>query len=238
MGKILMGNEDASGDTMINMGTDKSVLILIKHCQDMKKQETRLRFVTLLLLFSCAAMFISTIIPDLRQLGNSRSSKQENADENSSTYSLQQSACPAATDYPKRKPKTHHISLKAAPANSIPDGQYMIWTKTFGDMDYDEKNAFVIPETGEYFVYISITLGCQEDHTNEKFNVQLRKFNSGYNEDQNMINAWNGVVCSPHQTRTLFMGELFDLLKGDHVKVFITYGYNLITTASFGAYLI
>ncbi len=42
-------NEEACRDSVTNMGPDESVLILIKHCRDMKQQETRLRLVTLLL---------------------------------------------------------------------------------------------------------------------------------------------------------------------------------------------
>lgn len=80
IGQKLMGHtlpaEAACGDTMIDMGPDKSVLILIKHCQDMKQQETRLRLSTLLLLLSCTALFIFAICADLRQHESSESSGQ------------------------------------------------------------------------------------------------------------------------------------------------------------------
>lgn len=53
--------EGACGDAVMEMGSDKSVLILLKHCQDMKQQETRLRLITLLLVFSCTVLFCFTI---------------------------------------------------------------------------------------------------------------------------------------------------------------------------------
>lgn len=112
----------------------------------------------------------------------------------------------------------------------------MKWSKVFGDMEYDEENAFVIPETGIYFVYISITLDCQ-DNPNKKLYVQLQKRNDGYNEDIYLMDAWNAVVCT-QQPRTLFIGELFDLSQGEHVKARIMHGSELIRKASFGAYLI
>ena len=63
--------EAACQDSTIDMGRDESVLILIKHCRDMKQQETRLRLITLLLLLSCMAAFALTTCADLWQRGNS-----------------------------------------------------------------------------------------------------------------------------------------------------------------------
>lgn len=45
-------------NSVLDMNQDDSVLILIKHCRDMKQQESRLRLVTLLLLLSCMALVI------------------------------------------------------------------------------------------------------------------------------------------------------------------------------------
>lgn len=68
--------ETACRDSVMNMGPDEPVLILIKHCRDMKQQETRLRLVTLLLLLSCTALFIFITGAGLRQHKNSGSSEQ------------------------------------------------------------------------------------------------------------------------------------------------------------------
>ena len=80
MGQNLTGHtlpaEAACGNAMMDMGHDESLLILIKHCRDMKQQETRLRLVTLLLVLSCTTLFIFTISADLRQPENSGSSGQ------------------------------------------------------------------------------------------------------------------------------------------------------------------
>lgn len=57
-----MGNpppaEAAYGDSAIDIGEDESLLILIKHCKDMKHQETWLRLITVLLLLSCVALIL------------------------------------------------------------------------------------------------------------------------------------------------------------------------------------
>lgn len=65
--------EAASGDSVIGIGPDESVLILIKHCSDMKQQEMRLRLITLFLLLSCMALILFTGRVDLRQQENSTS---------------------------------------------------------------------------------------------------------------------------------------------------------------------
>lgn len=77
MGQTLMRDalpaEAACGDSVIDMGPDESVLILIKHCRDMKQQETRLRLITLILLLSCIALILFTTGADLRRQENSAS---------------------------------------------------------------------------------------------------------------------------------------------------------------------
>lgn len=79
MGQRMMGHsaKAACGDSMVNMGSDESVLILIQHCQDMKQQETRLRLITFLLLLSCMALVLFMTGANLWQHKNSGSRQQE-----------------------------------------------------------------------------------------------------------------------------------------------------------------
>lgn len=81
MKQKLMGDTTATeatrGDLVIDlMGPDESVLILLKHCRDMKQQETRLRLITLFLLLSCMALILLTTGSVIRQKENSVSSRQ------------------------------------------------------------------------------------------------------------------------------------------------------------------
>lgn len=79
MGKKLTGEarpaKAACGDAVIEVIPDESVLILIKHCRDMKQQETRLRLATLLLLLSCMALILFNTV-DLRRERDSAPSEQ------------------------------------------------------------------------------------------------------------------------------------------------------------------
>lgn len=71
MGQKVLGFTTAvgptCGDAMMGVSRDEPALILIDHCRDMKKQEARLRLVTLLLLLGCAALFVYSTWAGSRQ---------------------------------------------------------------------------------------------------------------------------------------------------------------------------
>ncbi len=126
------------------------------------------------------------------------------------------------------------------PADNKSDGLYIKWDVRFGEKYNKEKRAIVIPETGFYFVYVRISLSCQDEDgaaNFKRFYVELHKWNEGYNKTVQLAEAWDGIVCTSERFRNVFVGQLFDLLKGDHVRVWIGEGYGLIRKSSFGAYL-
>lgn len=128
------------------------------------------------------------------------------------------------------------------PAKHIGDEHYIQWHVEFGEKNVvSAKNAIVIPQTGFYFVYLRIALICPSEHGAAdflRFYVELHSWNKGYNKTVKLTEAWDGVSCSPRGvTRNVFLGQLFDLLEGDHVRVWIKEGYKLITKSTFGTYL-
>ncbi|XP_038590354.1 uncharacterized protein LOC119914897 [Micropterus salmoides] len=244
MGQRLMGHilpaEVACSDAIIEMGSEKSALILIKHCQDMKQQEMRLRLITLLLVLLCTALYIFAICTDLRQHEKSGSTGQGSAVAQSPAYSKQETVCPAATDNPQRNPQRMRIHLRSVAANNSTDRVNIEWKVVFGEKYIAEKRAIVIPETSIYFVYVRIALSCQEKDKTASFtgfHVVLNKWNEGYNKTVAMTQASDGIACTSQAFRNVFVGRLFELLEGDLVSVWIEEGYKLITKASFGAYL-
>lgn len=118
-------------------------------------------------------------------------------------------------------------------------GQYIKWDIVFGEKYIvPEKGAIVIPQTGFYFVYVRIALQCSAGNGNfMRFYVELHSWNKGYNKSVPLMVASERVACTPESSRNLFLGQLFDLLQGDHVSVWITQGYKLIQKSFFGAYL-
>lgn len=133
-----------------------------------------------------------------------------------------------------------HPTGSVVPADIKSAGLYIKWDVMFGEKYSKEKRAIVIPETGFYFVYVRIALSCQDEDEAanfKRFYVELHKWNERYNKTVRLTEAWDGIVCTSEGSRSVFVGQLFDLLKGDHVRVWIGEGYELITKSSFGAYL-
>ncbi|KAF1377192.1 hypothetical protein PFLUV_G00198060 [Perca fluviatilis] len=224
--------ESACGDAIIDMDPDKSVLIPIKHCRDMKQQEMRPRLITLLLLLSSMALFIFTICAVLWQRGNSGSSGQNCAVKPSPAYSKQESVYPTAnpqTNIPKL-----HVDLTSVPADNKTDGLYLKWRDNFGGQHIKEETAIVIPEDGFYYVYVRIELSCNKGDFN-RFYAELRNWSESYPEARPTMKAWDG--CTSEGDKSVFMGQLFELSKGDNLRVWIELGYELISTSSFGAFL-
>lgn len=95
----------------------------------------------------------------------------------------------------------------------------------------------MIPQTGIYFVYVRMDLShiCEQG---VNFSADLQTWNENYNKTLNVMRMWDSAHCSSELTgRTVFDGQLFDLVEGTHIKVWIHEGYRLIRKASFGAYL-
>ncbi|XP_041816799.1 uncharacterized protein LOC121623551 [Chelmon rostratus] len=230
--------EAACGNSVTDMGPDESVLILIKHCRDMKQQETRLRLITLLLLLTCMALFIFNTGVGLRQRESTGASGQESAAEQSLDYAKEEKVC--ATGTPPTNLK-QHINLRSVATDNKGDGVYIKWDVMLGERYDPEKRAIVILETGVYFVYLRIALNClggDRDGNFKRFYVQLHTWNKGYNKTVTLTEAWDSIACTPQGSRSFFVGQLFELLKDDHVSVWIGVGYEHITKSSFGAYLI
>ncbi|KAG8010974.1 Phosphatidylinositol 4-phosphate 5-kinase-like protein 1 [Nibea albiflora] len=239
MGQKQMGHtlpaEATCEDSMIDMGQDRSGLILIKHCRDMKQQEICLRLITLFLLLICTALFIFMNGAILRQRGNSGSNGQESTAERSPYYSKQ---CPA--DNPSKNSERLRIHLRSMPIVNASSKGYMKWDVEFGEKYNKEKDAIMIPKTDYYFVYVKITLKChklEENDKFQKFGLSLLKWSEGYTQAVPLTHAWDGIFCTVGGFRSLFVGQLFDLWEGDQVSVWIEEGYELISRSSFGAYL-
>ncbi|KAE8284748.1 hypothetical protein D5F01_LYC16182 [Larimichthys crocea] len=152
MGQKQMGHtlpaETTCKDSIIDMGQDRSALILIKHCRDMKQQEMCLRLITLFLLLICTALFIFMNGAILRQRGISGSNGQESTAEQSPAYSKQ---CPA--DNTSKNSQRLRIHLTPVTIGNVSSKVYMKWNVKFGENYNEEKRAIVIPKTDYYFVY-------------------------------------------------------------------------------------
>ncbi|XP_022075725.1 uncharacterized protein LOC110969854 [Acanthochromis polyacanthus] len=237
MGQKLMGHTGAvCGDAVVDMSPDKSVLILLKHCQDMKQQETRLRFITLFLLLGCTALFIFTICADLRQHGSSGFSGQGNPAEHSLAYSKQECSHTKAA---QNEFQSVRNDLRSVFENNVDNKTYMKWQPVIGENYSEKERAIVIPVTGFYFVYAHFALRCHDkDEGFKRFSVQLHRRPFGYNDNVSLTDFRDAIKCSSEPYRNIFVGQLFELEREDQVKVWLREGYKLIASSSFGIFRI
>lgn len=135
------------------------------------------------------------------------------------------------------------LLLIAHPAGSMrgdnmTDGQYTKWEFLFGEKGSKEKDAIVIPRTGVYFVYVKTELHCHDVKEAANFYVEVRSLHKGYDKAQTQASAFDGLVCPGGTFRTVVVGELLDLLEGDHLRVWVGEGYKLISKSLFGAFFV
>lgn len=131
-------------------------------------------------------------------------------------------------------------SVSAQSDSEMTDGQYMKWKPVFGRNDFynASDHAIVIPENGYYSLYLSVTLRCQNNDSGFKmFTVKLHKWRKDYCKVSDMVTVFDGLMCRSTESRHVFVGQLFEMMAGDHVKVWIKEGYKLIYKSSIGAYL-
>uniref|UniRef100_A0A7N6FAL1 THD domain-containing protein n=1 Tax=Anabas testudineus TaxID=64144 RepID=A0A7N6FAL1_ANATE len=141
--------------------------------------------------------------------------------------------------------RQHHkeILCFTCPADSMPgdnitDEQYIKWQVLFGDGYNKERRAIVIPQTGVYFVYVKTDIHCHNVNGAANFYVELQSWNEGYPAVQTLSSALDGLVCPNGAPRTVVVGELLDLLEGDHVSVWVVEGFKLMSKSSFGAFFL
>ncbi|XP_029920494.1 uncharacterized protein LOC115368513 [Myripristis murdjan] len=224
-------------DVAIDMGRDESLLLLAKHCRDMRRQESSLRVVTMLLFLSCTAMFILCSFAEIRRNQSAASdgqtvvaaySRQDNSIEGNSHGGFTGMSIDLGSE-------EHE--------DPMPNGTYMKWRPNFGHNYYDDKkNAIVITQSGKYYIYVSIGLSWNFDDESEDrtINVQLQKWSDRYQSDEIILEAWDEVPQTLYGKKNVYLGRIFDLTAGSHLKVLIGMGYELIdsTKTSFGCFLL
>lgn len=144
----------------------------------------------------------------------------------------------------KRNIRLFCFSVHTAPEHVYEerDEQYLRWDAESGKSYSKMRHAIVIPQSGYYFVYVRTMVRCHNQvHSRdyEVFKLELHCWNEGYNKTRELTQAWDGVDCSRGSavSRNVFVGQIFNLMEGDHISVFIKHGFALVTKSFFGAYV-
>ncbi|XP_034048202.1 uncharacterized protein LOC117529511 [Thalassophryne amazonica] len=217
----------------IEAGPDEPVLILLQHCRDMKRQETRLRIITFLLLLSCTALYLFTICAQSQPSKSSGSTGKQDAVQQFFAYSTQRKQ---TTDG-----SSPRIELSFKGTNST-SGRYIEFYSALGEDSNcnQEKSAIVIKQKGFYFVYAITFLQHDEDEHEEakNFYIQVQQFSLGYTYPVYNVSTWESIATTSLTFRNVYLARMFNLSEGDYLKLWIGEGFGMIRELSFGAFLL
>uniref|UniRef100_A0A8C7Z4U1 THD domain-containing protein n=1 Tax=Oryzias sinensis TaxID=183150 RepID=A0A8C7Z4U1_9TELE len=112
------------------------------------------------------------------------------------------------------------------------DCKHLRWNTCFNSSLTYENSSIMVPKTGVYFVYVRFILGCEENNTD--FHIKFESWNEAYPVLSDLTTAKWSLTCS--SSHTVFIGELFELHKGDQLKVKVEKGCEVIRDSRFGAF--
>ncbi|XP_023839001.1 lymphotoxin-alpha [Salvelinus sp. IW2-2015] len=234
-------NSEIPHDTVISMAQQESVVLLLKHCQEMKRQESRLRLVTLFLVLGCAAVFVFT------QRVNRDCNEKDSF--KPAEYSQQQ-----AIDRQEQNLKPNAHLTTSSMCNSVPE-DYIQWEHQgtglvhMQNFTYDEKkHALVVPQGGRYFVYVGVNFRMPDkDKVSGEIHflsLKVWKFSNRYPKNWPIMEVKDSIPDNRRGARTVYTGQVVALEEGDFLSVSINEdNYELIdcsaeTTMYIGAFLL
>ncbi|KAJ8379566.1 hypothetical protein SKAU_G00003440 [Synaphobranchus kaupii] len=191
--------------------TDRSVLILIDHCNEMKRQERHSRIITCFLFLVLGAIFI--LYTQTHSSLDSKHSKNE-LERRTGAYQQQIGTSPIA----------HLTALKS----NLGDIKYLDWETTNGDAHLHafnfSNNALIAPQDGHYLIYLQITyrmdvnFGCSSGSPVE-LKQQVFQRSDRYPEETLLLMALDSIDCSKSSRTSVYTSGVFSLKKGDELKV-------------------
>ncbi|XP_008322720.1 uncharacterized protein LOC103389186 [Cynoglossus semilaevis] len=236
-----MGHKPAEAVTrnaVVNMTcVEEPALILIRHCQDMKKQETRLRFITLLLLLGCGSLFLYISCAVLWFHREPAGTEHTTTGVRSSAYSRQEG--PPETQVSNRENRPFHIYLQSVPFKCTKGMHDLEWNEDCSPTYDSQRRAIKIPYAGAYFIYTRVMLSCVVCNFKSFsiFAMEVDIWNKNSNANRPIL-VQDSMNCQQDGFKNIYMGELFDMSEGDHITVRVKNGTQLIKTAFFGAHMI
>ncbi|XP_024119037.1 uncharacterized protein LOC112140344 isoform X3 [Oryzias melastigma] len=201
-------------DKDMEVCTEESVVILLKQCRDMRRQETLFRVATLLLLCFCTTLTL------LSSFGFGRFTQQERIPDSGES-------CSSSTNGKMHIHLIHQLNTPRLPP-------YIPYEPAFNSCLTFENSSVMIPLTGVYFVYARFTLQCQDSSLD--FSMTVERWSESYQETTKLMTATSRLSCMTDDFQTVYVGELLDLGEGDQLKVNVSEGYDLINESNFGAF--
>ncbi|KAI1900667.1 hypothetical protein AGOR_G00052270 [Albula goreensis] len=218
----------------VQIEPDRSVLILIEHCNEMKRQERYSRTITGFLFLGFTALFFFYT--------HSRISSECKHSIKDSEY---------GTGAYQRQIGTRPNAHLTAPETSIHNVTTLEWESKNGDaflQDFDYgNNALIVPKDGRYSVYLQLTYRMTEKFVCIPGNLiqltqEVYRLSDSYPVETLLMVASDTVNCSEKKwRRSIYTSGVFQLEKGD--RLFVKAGNAVLIDYNekrmfFGAFLV
>ncbi|KAF6724431.1 Tumor necrosis factor ligand superfamily member 15 [Oryzias melastigma] len=225
-------------DKDMEVCTEESVVILLKQCRDMRRQETLFRVATLLLLCFCTTLTLLSSFgfgrfTQQEKMNSSMQEKMNSSMQERMNSSMQEripdsgESCSSSTNGKMHIHLIHQLNTPRLPP-------YIPYEPAFNSCLTFENSSVMIPLTGVYFVYARFTLRCQDSSLD--FSMTVERWSESYPDTTKLMTATSRLNCMTDDFQTVYVGELLDLGEGDQLKVNVSEGYDLINESNFGAF--
>ncbi|XP_028830233.1 uncharacterized protein LOC114786855 [Denticeps clupeoides] len=205
--------------------SEEALVVITRHCRDMKRQETRLRLATAFLLLSSV-----TVLLVLHAPSRDRATDQ--------TATVGRLASPVLQG---KRPGVHLMPLAQHRNNTKP----IQWEPRFNNgFSLTANNTLLtVPLDGLYYVYFGISYRIPGNYCEQKgvdriqdLHTQVFKFTASYPKDIVIIKSIDSMTCTILAQRFVYAGQLIQLLKNDKLKMIIHTPHEVVNWFKGGIY--
>ncbi|KAJ8388760.1 hypothetical protein AAFF_G00129930 [Aldrovandia affinis] len=196
----------------VQMEPDRSVLILIDHCIEMKRQERNSRIVTVFSFLGFTALFF---LYTYRHSSPNCEHAIKVTEYGTGAYQRQTGNRPNA-----------HLTAPQSPKCEV---KYLEWEITNGDaylQDFNYRNnALIVPLKGRYYIYLQIMYRMHENFTCSsgsmiQLSQQVFQLKKSYPIETLLVMASGSINCTQKQWRkSLYTAGVFSFEKDDALMV-------------------
>ncbi|KAL0965155.1 hypothetical protein UPYG_G00277490 [Umbra pygmaea] len=209
-------------DAVIPMTQLESVIILLKHCEEMKRQESRLRICTFIVVVGFATVYLMQHVI------------HTSADD--ARCKPAEMSRPQVTEYPGTDLKVHYESKPyvhlTTPQSCLLDKpmEFLHWENNQGmalmkSFTYDKSNgSLIVPQAGRYFVYVGMTFRKSKEIMHVPIHMMVNKYSDSYRKYVPVMEVSDVISngTEGNHIRTVYTGQILELKNKDHLRVWIS----------------
>ncbi|KAK1787901.1 hypothetical protein P4O66_016380 [Electrophorus voltai] len=219
-----------SGDCEMAKEQGEMLLLLMQHCREMKRQESRSRWATgvVLLTFLAALIWLGFSI---------HASKDAHIQEQVADIGVQ----PLASRQPGA---SVHLQISGRQHGAIlvkQNDSYIIqWKPDSSNKNYltDNNTSLIIPQNSQYFVNLRVYYRIPDGHCKRKqlllLSISIMLYHSNYPQWRNVIESKETMHCENNWYQSVDLHRVVDLEAKTEIKVKTdSENYNLISIQTY-----